>query len=295
VFDVRVQPQRARELTAYERALQTSGVVKVDGRQGSGSLKRVLDLGGGQELTLLWVEPGEFLMGSPTTEVGRDKDEPLHRVILTRDFFLGETEVTQAQWKAVMGTEPWKGQEYVKEGANLAASYISYDEALEFCKRLNWSQQAGQRPPVGWIFGLPSEAQWEYACRAGTTTAYCSGDSELDLARVAVYYGNKDGDYAHPVRTKAPNDWGFFDMHGNVWEWTADAGSDGKSFVDGEKDPLVEGPSSAPRVVRGGSWYDNRSRCRSAYRFWSDPRNRSWIRGFRLCLLPGPGAPPEAK
>jgi formylglycine-generating enzyme len=244
---------------------------------------------------LIRVEPGTFLMGSPQSELGRFHDEPAHTVHLTQPFLIGETEVTQGQWKAVMRTEPWKGQDYVQAGDAIAASYINYEDALELCRRLNDQERTAGRLPVGWEYGLPTEAQWEYACRAGTTRPYCSGSSEADLGRVAIFASSRSGDHAHEVKSKEPNAWGLFDMHGNVWEWTRDAWSDGGGFRDGQTDPFVDGASSDLRVVRGGSWEGVPRWCRSAIRNGGHPWNRVVALGFRLCLLPGPGALPEAR
>ncbi len=159
------------------------------------------------------IPAGTFLMGSPDSEEGRDDDERQHEVTITRDFYMGVTEVTQSQWQQVMGTTPWKGQENVIEGDDVAASYISWNDAVEFCQRL--SQQEGR------TYRLPTEAEWEYACRAGSTTAYSFGDDASQLEQYAWYF---DSEPAHPspVKQKSPNGFGLYDMHGNVWEHCQD-------------------------------------------------------------------------
>lgn len=289
-----IEPEHTPKLSAYERALQLPGVEKVPGKEGSGSLKLVLDLGKGNQLTLLWIAPGEFNMGSPGTETGRDTSEPLHRVILTGGFFLGVTEVTQAQWSAVKGSRPWNSEVvFPRTGSDIPATHISYADALEFCSSLNRSKHGALALASGWSYGVPSEAQWEYACRAGSETAYCSGNSELDLASVAVYNKNRLGRFAHPVGTKLANAWGLLDMHGNVFEWTSDDWSDGELFQDGQTNPLLQVDSTAPRVVRGGSWNFGPDGCRSAFRakaLYNSGWHAGWFHGFRLALLPGPEA-----
>jgi formylglycine-generating enzyme required for sulfatase activity/tRNA A-37 threonylcarbamoyl transferase component Bud32 len=294
--DLLASTERVQALEAELANLRATGVMSA----GPATLAKGASTGPGTFVNsigarLVRVEPGTFQMGSPESEPGRHRDEPLHTVHLTQPFLIGETEVTQGQWKAVMRTEPWKGKPHEQAGDAVAASYISYQGALEFCRRLTDQERAAGRLPVGWEYGLPTEAQWEYACRAATTTAHCSGNSEADFRRVAIFASSRSGEYAHRVKSKEPNAWGLYDMHGNVWEWTRDAYSDGGGFEEGQTDPFVNGDSFAMRVVRGGSWSDVPWRCRSAIR-------REWVRwiglddqGFRLCLLPGPGAPPEAR
>jgi len=154
-------------------------------------------------IVFLLVEPGTFRMGSPEGEEGRDSDEgPVHEVEITRPFYLGETEVTQAQWKKVMGSNPSH-----RKGDDLPVENVSWNDAVEFCRK------AGYR--------LPTEAEWEYACRTGSTTRFSFGDADGRLDEYAWYGGNSGG-RTHPVGQKKPNAWGFRDMHGNVWEWCAD-------------------------------------------------------------------------
>ena len=241
-----------------------------------------LDLGNGVTMKLALIPAGKFTMGSPDSEKDRDKDEgPQHQVTITKPFYMGATEVTQAQWKAVMDTQPWEGKTYAKAGADNAANYITWDDATAFCTAL--SKKAGR------TVRLPTEAEWEYACRAGTTTAYCFGDDASKLGDYAWYDDNaydKDEKYAHPVGVKKPNAWGLYDMHGNVWEWCADWYADSYANTDAQ-DP--KGPANGKyRVLRGGSWDGDPDLCRAAYRTRFTPGYRRY-RGFRVVVVSGSG------
>jgi sulfatase modifying factor 1 len=170
-------------------------------------------------MKLVLIKAGSFMMGSPTTEADRSDYELQHRVTLTKDYYLGTTEVTQGQWESLMGTKPWQGKEFVKEGANYPATYVSWEDAVEFCRKL--SEREGKN------YRLPTEAEWEYACRAGTTTAYSFGDDPLKLSDYGWWGGftengnEKNEQYAHEVASKRPNGYG----HGNrtlISEWSND-------------------------------------------------------------------------
>jgi formylglycine-generating enzyme required for sulfatase activity len=229
----------------------------------------------GMKLRLL--PPGEFLMGSPAGEEGRRDDETQVSVTLTRAFQLSRTEVTQGQWRAVMGTEPWKGQSDVQEGDDYAATYVSWEEAVSFCEKLSAKEGKGYR--------LPTEAEWEWACRSGSRTAYSFGGSEGDLGRFAWFRGNAADigeKYAHRVGQKLPNGFGLSDMHGNTWEWCGDWY--GEKRVGGSNP--VGASSGSNRVYRGGGWDCSAGNCRSAYRFWIVPLGRHYSLGFRLALSP---------
>jgi formylglycine-generating enzyme required for sulfatase activity len=208
-------------------------------------------------LKMIYVAPQEFVMGSPEGEAGRDSDETLHRVKITKGYWLGETEVTQGQWKAVMGTEPWKDQSYTQQGSAVAATHVSWSDAMEFCRKLTERERAAGRLPEGYRYILPTEAEWELACRAGSTTAYCYGDDASELAKYAVFGKSLEGGFANVAKEqRRANRWGFFDMHGNVWEWCLDEADlkDGvvtTTYRDGIEDPYnTSGPQ---RVFRGGS------------------------------------------
>jgi formylglycine-generating enzyme required for sulfatase activity len=223
------------------------------------------------------IPAGTFLMGSPETEPGREDDETQHMVTISKSFYMQTTEVTQGQWMAVMATEPWKGKSYVKEGPNYAASYVSWDDAVAFCKKL--SEREGK------TYRLPTEAEWEYACRAGTETTWSFGDDEKELGDYAWYHGNAGIGEAcvHQVGLKKPNAFGLYDMHGNVDEWCHDYYGEDYYKQSPEKDPT--GPARGSfRVLRGGSW-DNDSRgTRSADRgrLVADFRYLYFYVGFRL-------------
>jgi sulfatase modifying factor 1 len=229
----------------------------------------------GMKLTL--IPAGEFMMGSPESEKDRLKLEAQHKVKLTKSYYMGVTEVTQGQWFSVMGTRPWEGKTYVKEGANYPATHVSWEDAVDFCKRL--SQKDGVP------YRLPTEAEWEYACRGGSQTAYSFGDSAVSLKDYAWFDANAsdvDEEYAHEVGKKRGNSFGLFDMHGNVWEWCSDW-YDGDYYESSTlEDP--KGPSSGSyRVFRGGSWYYSPLYCRSAIRYGYAPSNRFSDLGFRVC------------
>ena len=232
-------------------------------------------------MVLVPIPAGEFLMGSPETELGRQDDEVQHQVTLTKPFLLGVHEVTQGQWQAVMGTTPWKGKQYVKEGDDYPATYVSWNDAVEFCRQLSEKE--------GLEYRLPTEAEWEYACRAGTTTAYSFGDDASELGEYAWYRENAwdaGQKYAHTVGQKKPNPWGLYDMHGNVFEWCQDWGGDYPS--ESVTDPA--GPSSGSiRVCRGGSWVSKAEWCRSSLRNGSPPSFGSTaysLHGFRVTCVP---------
>lgn len=275
-------------------------------------------LGEGQALTMLRIPAGRFLMGSPDHESGRAADEgPVHGVEL-QEFLLASTPITQAQWRVVAAWEPRQGAAWqsplplepslfqaerarLSEGetntAQRPVERVSWEEAMEFCRRL--SQRSRRR------YTLPSEAQWEYACRAGSSTAYAFG-SELtaELATLRFHAGRLSdpgapasataGQQTTPVQVDSDhpaNAWGLRDMHGNVREWCLDhwhdsyrgAPHDGSAWID------AEAPATAERVVRGGSWMDLPSDARSACRRRLPPQSREPIVGLRVVCLPGGG------
>ena len=222
-------------------------------------------------------------MGSPKNEVGRwDNEGPQHEVTLTRGYWLGETPVTQSQWEAVMGENP----SYFK-GGDLPVEQVRWHDCLAFSKRLD------ERCP-GLHAALPSEAQWEYACRAGQSTAFNDGSActqpvgnDPALDKLGWFAENSEGK-THSLKKKKPNAWGLYDMHGNVWEWCLD----GKRAYGepSEIDPLGPMEESANRVVRGGSWRSLARYCRSAYRGRFGPGNRDQNLGFRLAAGQEPSA-----
>jgi formylglycine-generating enzyme len=221
------------------------------------------------------IPAGTFLMGSPQTEKVRDDNEHQHKVTITKQYYMQTTEVTQGQWKAVMGTEPWKGIQYVKEGPNNAAS-LSWNDAIAYCNKL--SEKEGK------TYRLPTEAEWEYACRAGTETRWSFGDDEKELGDYAWYREDgyvPDEKYAHQVGLKKPNAFGLYDMHGNVYEWCHDYYEEDYYQQSPAQDPT--GPVTGSfRVFRGGSWFVNSRFTRSAGRNWFVADYRFFLYGFRL-------------
>lgn len=223
-----------------------------------------------------WIPPGRFLMGSPDDEPGRWDDEgPQREVTISRGFWMGETPVTQAQWTALQGKNPSRFA-----GENRPVEQVSWEEVVEYAARLN--------EIVPELFAaLPSEAQWEYACRAGTNSAFSDGspctqpEGEDPALERLGWYSRNSSSQTHEVKEKAPNAWGLYDTHGNVWEWCRDAWCHYGSQL--EMDPAHDAEDkSADRVFRGGSW-DFRTRlCRSASRDRGGPGSCSSFRGFRL-------------
>jgi uncharacterized protein (TIGR02996 family) len=241
--------------------------------------REALTLPGGVPLALAFVPPGAFLMGAAV----EDDEKPVHRVTLTRGYFLGVYPVTQAQWAAVMGTDPSNFK-----GPNRPVEEVSWEDARVFCGRL--TAQLG-----GWgVVRLPTEAEWEFACRAGTTTEYHFGDvTNTDLANYDGNYswnGSPRGVYREETTDAgsfAPNPWGLLDLHGNVWEWCADEYEPYTS--DEQIDPVGKSEDSRNnlRGLRGGSWSDGPRSCRAASRGWVAPANRFSYIGFRVCFRLG--------
>ena len=236
-------------------------------------------LPGGASMAFVEIESGTFTMGSPSNEVRRGSDEgPEHEVSISKEYYLGKYEVTQGQWEAVMGTTPWSREAYVQANADNPAVYVSWNDAQAFVQKLNVA--AGDS-----LYRLPSEAEWEYACRSGTTTRWSFGDDESKLKDYA-WYGDNAWDvgeqYAHKVGTKLSNPWGLNDMHGNVWEWCGDRYGSYSSIS--QTDP--QGPSSGSlRVFRGGYFRNGAQGVRLANRRSGSPAGRSNGIGFRLLRI----------
>jgi formylglycine-generating enzyme required for sulfatase activity len=220
-----------------------------------------------QGIEMVYIPPGEFMMGS---ENGEKDERPVHRVTISQAFYIGRYEVTQAQWQSVMGDNP---SGYKNCGGNCPVENVSWDESQNFINKLNESND-------GFRYRLPTEAEWEYACRAGTT-----GDYAGDLDSMAWYEKNS-GKKTHPVGTRQPNGFGLYDMHGNVWEWCEDwyhktyegAPTDGSAWLGGGE--------QKKRVLRGGSHYSNAANLRSANRYYYfSPVNRYSDSGFRVVAM----------
>jgi formylglycine-generating enzyme required for sulfatase activity len=255
---------------------------------------------------MAWIPCGTFTMGSPTSEAVRGTDETQHTVTLSQGFWMGKYLVTQADYLALVGSNPsyFTTQDVygnpIPPDLSRPVEQVSWNDAVAYCAALTAREQAAGRLPAGWVYRLPTESEWEYACRAGTTTPFHYGN-ELRSGMA-----NFDGQYEYPpcgvstyscynpagiylgrttaVGSYAPNAWGLYDMHGNVWEWCQDWY--GTYPTGSVTDP--QGPSSgSDRVVRGGDWLDNAYYCRSARRLDSIPSNRASGAGFRVVLAPG--------
>ncbi|WP_157605445.1 SUMF1/EgtB/PvdO family nonheme iron enzyme [Schlesneria paludicola] len=219
-----------------------------------------------------WCPAGVFIMGSPKSEKWHDDNENEVSVTLTKGYWMCETEVTQKQWLTLMGTKPWIGR------TDCAASYITYLEAVSFCEKLTRREHSSGQLPNEWKYSLPSEAQWEYACRAEMRTAYSYGDDESQLSE---YGWVSEERYVHVVGQKKPNDWGLNDMHGNVSEWCSYLY---RSRLSGGRDP-VGSSTGSEHVIRGGSWYSGDRFSRSGCRSKRSPEDRDSGIGFRLAAV----------
>ena len=214
---------------------------------------------------------GEFMMGAAPSEAGAGKDEQPRHLVKIKAFSIGKYEVTQGQWKAVMGSNP----SYFKQcGDNCPVEIVSWNDVQTFIKTLNQK--------TGGHYRLPSEAEWEYACRAGQDTLYCGGN---DLDAVAWHDGNS-GNQTHPVGGKQANAFGLYDMSGNVWEWVQDCYHGSYQGAPGDGSAWGGGAECAYRVLRGGSFGSSQSSVRCAYRGSSGPVNRDNRLGFRIVLSP---------
>jgi len=242
----------------------------------------------GMKMKLVWCPPGAFTMGSPKSEKDRNNDEDQVGVTLTRGYWLGQYEVTQSEWKRVMSIEPWKGKTLTKEGDDFPATWVSWRDATDFCRRLTEQERQAGHLPDNWEYALPTEAQWERTCRAGTETKYSFGDDESKLGDYAWFENNawyaREHHYAHQIGQKKANPWGLCNMHGNVWEWCRDVYAE---KLSGGRDPVVksdEETEASVRVVRGGSWISDAASCRSGYRNWGRPVSRLPTVSFRVAL-----------
>jgi len=263
-------------------------------------------------IDLVDIPAGSFMMGSPKNEADRGDNENQVQVRITKPFRMGRTVVTKGQWRAVMGTEPsWHMTGYVETeqfGDDFPAVDVTWHDAVLFCETLTDLERETGRLTASQSYRLPTEAEWEYACRAGTTTVYSFGDDPKQLGKFGWFRGNSGkklrprGNQAkklHPVAQKKANPWGLFDMHGNVWEWCSDwrtdlSGSIGLAGGDDPQGPtddlqLIYSNADSLRVYRGGSWGNDASFCRSAYRSYAPGRTGDF--GFRVVVLCAPLMP----
>jgi eukaryotic-like serine/threonine-protein kinase len=228
---------------------------------------------------MVQIPPGTFTMGSPAGEAQRDKDESPQHQVTVPGFFMGKYEVTQAQYQAIMGNNPSRFKGDTKPVEN-----VSWDDAVEFCQKL--SQKTGRK------YRLPSEAEWEYACRAGTTTPFYFGETiTTDLV-------NYDGNYPYASAPKGqyrqettdvgkflPNPFGLYDMHGNIWEWCEDVYNENYQSAPRDGSAWLTGKNNNTKMLRGGAWDHDAWYCRSALRLNYAPANRNFDVGFRVVAV----------
>jgi formylglycine-generating enzyme required for sulfatase activity len=249
-------------------------------------------------MRLVLIPPGRFRMGSASAEkVPNGDDDPLHEVEITKAFYLGVFPVTQAQWQTVVDSNPsWfcttgagKDQVAGLDTSDFPVEQISWDDAVSFCRRLSGRPDERAR---GWVYRLPTEAEWEYACRAGTSTPFHCGNAlsslQANFDGNYPYGGAEKGSYlkrTSEVGSYRPNAWGLFDMHGNIWEWCSDWYGGVYHGKGPAKDP--PGPSGgSERVVRGGGWRDDGRFCQASLRYGGAPSGRSNLLGFRVAAVP---------
>jgi formylglycine-generating enzyme required for sulfatase activity len=274
----------ARAFTVEFRNNQDAlDIVKIDGEVNIRNI--ILSLPGDVPLPLAGIPAGSFQMGRYPGEQGSiGFEQPQHTVTIGANFHMGTCEVTKRQWQAVMGTTPWSGQPSVLDAPDSPAVYVSWNDAQAFLTALNQHvTSTGQGPAT---FRLPSEAEWEYACRGGTTTRFYWGD-DLSLTQIGNYAwfdsnaSNVGENYAHVIGLKLANAWGLYDMSGNVWEWCQDYWHDNYTGAPSNGSAWMS-PTSSYRVVRGGSWNDPSSFCRAATRINLLPAFSNFLYGFRV-------------
>ena len=282
-----VHAEEEGELNADEQVKGQASVNNKGSETGAVGTERVVALPGGVEMEFVWIEQGIFEMGSPPSErrgliFDKSPEEgPVHEVEISTGFWLGKYEVTQGQWEAVMGTTPWRengnDKELVRSDSSHPAVHISWHDVQVFIDRLNGA--AGEE-----VYRLPTEAEWEYACRAGTATRYSFGDDENQLIHYSWTRENswtRNEQYAHAVGQKRPNPWGVRDMHGNVWEWVQDWYAEDYYEHSPRVDPTGP-PTGSKRVARGGDFSDPTRYLRAATRLSRDPDKRGPFIGVRL-------------
>ena len=266
-----------RPVSIFLSSLFILGMIQLSSQTYAQSPKTITNSVG---MKLVLIPKGTFTMGSPIEEEGADNDEEQHQVTISKDYYLGVTEVTQGQYEKVMGTNPSYFQKRVigkSDSSMYPVEQVSWEDAVEFCKKLS---DLPEEKKAGRVYRLPTEAEWEYACRAGSKAAYSFGANSKTLGDYAWFVYNS-GVQTHPVGEKKANAWGLYDMHGNVWEWCSDWY--GEYPKGGVSDPSGPSEGSYP-VNRGGSWFYEAAGCRSADRYRDDPSYRSGNYGFRVAL-----------
>jgi formylglycine-generating enzyme required for sulfatase activity len=255
---LRREVEEARRKREMEEALRREAEKKTAQVSQTAEMLHSFELSKGVQLDMVWIPAGSFIMGSPSSEPGRYDDEGPQTNVTLEGFWMGKYEVTQAQYKAINGTNP-----SLFSGSNNPVEKVSWNDAMEFCRKL--SDQTGAN------YTLPTEAQWEYACRAGTTTAFSFGNDANQLGNYAWYNSNSNST-THPVGQKQPNAYGLYDMHGNVWEWCLSRSKDYPYSETDGRNSLSD--TSGARVLRGGSWDLLPVSCRCAFRRWINPSYR---------------------
>jgi formylglycine-generating enzyme required for sulfatase activity len=246
---------------------------------------KTIKLGSGIEFEMEWIPPGEFKMGSPAGELNRfDAEGPVHKVKIASGFFMGRFVVTQGEWKAVLGNNPSS----FKKGDDYPVEQVTWDDCQAFIKKVN--ERVNEKEKGEGKFRLPTEAEWEHACRAKITTRYYWGDSDHEsVMDEHCWYDRNSENSTHPVGEKKPNAWGLYDMLGNVWEWCEDDWHNNYSGAPVSGDAWLDGlpeKRGLRRVFRGGCWFYSARCCRSAYRGWNMPDYRDDDLGFRLVFVP---------
>jgi formylglycine-generating enzyme required for sulfatase activity len=266
-----------RQLSIFLSSLLIFGMIQLGSQVSAQSPKTITNSIG---MKLVLIPKGTFQMGSPIEEEGGCDDEEQHQVTISKDYYLGVTEVTQGQYEKVMGINPshFQKRAILKSDSSMyPVENVSWEDAVEFCKKLSDLPEEKQ---AGRVYRLPTEAEWEYACRAGNTTAFSFGESSESLGYYA-WFGSNSNSQTHPVAEKKPNNWGLYDMHGNVEEWCSDYYGD---YPKGEVSDPVGPHEGWPRVYRGGSWRIDAAFCRSASRLQHVPFFRIDLSGLRVAL-----------
>jgi formylglycine-generating enzyme required for sulfatase activity len=239
----------------------------------------------GLKMKLVWCPSGEFTMGSPESETSRRDNEDQVKVNLTNGFWLSKYEVTKLEWKHLMATEPWQGKPATQDGDDFPATSVCWEDVINFCRTLTSQEHDASRLPANWEYTLPTEAQWERACRAGSATRFHMGDDDATLPEYEWFHASAFGigkRSALQVGQKKANQWGLHDMHGNVREWCRDCYA---ADLPGGRDPESVNDTLV-RAVRGGCWLCSPGGCRSAVRMKFGTRYRVHDLGFRVALIP---------
>ena len=273
---MRSQQHMPRPLSIFLSSLVIFGMIQLDCNLLAKSPKEIANSIG---MKLVLIPKGTFMMGSPESEEGRRENESQHEVTISNDYYLGAYEVTQTQYQTVIGNNPscYQGALVGNQNADLPVENVSLDDAVEFCKKLS---ELPEEKKAGRVYRLPTEAEWEYACRAGSKTIY-SFDDEEGLLPEYGWFKRNSSQRTHTVGLLEPNAWGLYDMHGNVWEWCSDwYGEYPKRAVSDPTGPTM----GTDRVNRGGCWLYLAANCRSASRNWAKSSYQDGLLGFRVAL-----------